>query len=120
MLLRPHFISSQSHQFGSSAFLQSGDYQSDADIYGFAESYQLTPTQLAFTLTHEATAFLSSEEPNQFRVGLNPPQFSNFNGEFHCWCLPGVLPRFAWKHEDPSACPCLRLLSLLHAFYSAR
>jgi hypothetical protein len=81
----------QSHQFGSSAFLQSGDYQSDADIYGFAESYQLTSTQLAFTLTKEASAFLSSEEPNQFRVGLNPPQFSNFNGEFHGWCWPGVL-----------------------------
>ena len=78
----------QSRQFGSSPYLQAGDYTSDADVYGFAARYSLSTTQLSFTLTPEANSRLAFNGTHQFRVALTPPQYTNYNGR---WQLPSLV-----------------------------
>ncbi len=88
------FISSvhwQSHAFGSSPFLQASDYEADAELYGFADTYALTSNALVLPLNADAVEMLSTTETNQFRVTLFPEQFSNYNGSWCSVCIVFVV-----------------------------
>ncbi len=52
-------------------------------MYGFADSYSLTQTQLTFPLNSDANQVLTRSRTAQFRVTLYPEMFSNYNGA-HC------------------------------------
>ena len=69
----------QSTQFGTSAYLQSTDFQTKADIDPASSGYTQTPTTLSFALNTAAVAHITASG-NQFRVELSLATFSNFNG----------------------------------------
>jgi hypothetical protein len=42
--------------------------------------YTWSGANIVFPLGKSTAGFLSKSQPNQFRITVNPPQFSNFNG----------------------------------------
>ena len=70
----------QSHQFGSSQYLQANDYQEAAAYPGFAQTYHKTTSSLTIPLKAQHTGVLSSVLLNQFRLTLSPATFTNNAG----------------------------------------
>ncbi len=101
----------QARQFGSSPFLQAGDYQAPADVYGFADRYLLSATDIKFPMTAEGNALLSQSRKAQFRVTLQPSQYSNFNGAY--------VPATAAPRRVLSAVTCLAKPGLKITYWHA-
>jgi hypothetical protein len=80
------------HQFGSSPLLQASDYQARATVTNAADSYTLTPGQLAITLSQTTASTLSSSSSQlaQFRVTLDVGSYTNWNGTWLLLALSGV------------------------------
>ena len=70
----------QSHQFGSSIYLQSNDYQAGAPYPDFATTYIKTSASLTLPIRATYLYVLSSTQRTQFRVLFTPATFTNNAG----------------------------------------